>query len=94
MVSMHPWEEMLAERTDWMQRQQNAKRQAEQKYALRQCFINHAYPPSTTSLTELKPINLSDLRLETRHHGKALFIRSFYMMSYGTIEGFGERYGL
>ena len=36
-----------------------------------------AYPPSTSTLTELVPIDISMLRLETHHHGKVLIIRSF-----------------
>lgn len=35
------------------------------------------FPPSRTPLAELQPILLSDLRLETHHKGKILFVRTF-----------------
>lgn len=49
----------------------------QQKRQLRTCFINFAYPPSTTPLRDLKPIRLSELRLETHHAGRVLFVRKF-----------------
>ncbi|KAK5130014.1 hypothetical protein LTR08_002530 [Meristemomyces frigidus] len=52
-------------------------RQQASGYALRQHFINHAYPPSTKVVGELKQIVISDLRLETHHTGKVLFVRTF-----------------
>lgn len=35
-----------------------------------------AYPPSTTPAAELSPMALSDLRLETRHAGQVLIVRT------------------
>lgn len=46
-------------------------------YKLRNCFIAFAYPPSTTPIQDLKPIKLSELRLETRHVGRVLIVRIF-----------------
>lgn len=43
---------------------------------VRTCFIGFAYPPSTTPLAELRPIEISDLRLETHHRGKVLILRA------------------
>ncbi|KAK0934192.1 hypothetical protein LTR29_014241 [Friedmanniomyces endolithicus] len=43
---------------------------------VRTCFISYAYPASTTPLAQLRPILISDLRLETHHHGKVLFLRT------------------
>ncbi|KAK5116852.1 hypothetical protein LTR85_009112 [Meristemomyces frigidus] len=44
---------------------------------MRQYFISQAYPPSTTLASALRPILISDLRLETHHRGKVLFVRTF-----------------
>lgn len=40
------------------------------------CFINHAYPPSTTPLLSLNPLSISDLSFETHHEGRVLFVRT------------------
>ena len=39
--------------------------------------ISDPYPPSTTPLLNLKPIGISELRLQTRHEGRALILRTF-----------------
>ncbi|KAK1061486.1 hypothetical protein LTR74_011000 [Friedmanniomyces endolithicus] len=46
------------------------------KYSIRTCFINYAYPPSTTPHAQLRPILISELRLETHHRGRALYVRT------------------
>ncbi|KAH8886380.1 TPR domain-containing protein [Thozetella sp. PMI_491] len=33
------------------------------------------YPPCTVEISELQPMNLADLRMETHHRGKVLFLR-------------------
>lgn len=43
----------------------------------KQTNIGEAYPPCTTPLTELKPITLRELRLETHHRGRVLVVRAF-----------------
>ncbi|KAK4543021.1 hypothetical protein LTR36_006019 [Oleoguttula mirabilis] len=48
-----------------------------QGHHVRQHFISHAYPPSTTPVSELEAITISDLRLETHHRGRVLFVRTF-----------------
>ncbi len=48
-----------------------------QMYNIYTCQLNHAYPPSSTPVSELKPISISELRLETRHVGRALIVRTF-----------------
>lgn len=44
---------------------------------MRTCFIGFTHPPSTTSLVDLEPIDISSLRLETHHLGKVLVVRTF-----------------
>lgn len=39
--------------------------------------ITSHYPPSTTEVANLKPISTSELRLETRHVGRVLIVRTF-----------------
>lgn len=46
-------------------------------HTVRSCQINHAYPPSITPLSGLKPITISELRLETHHIGRVLIVRTF-----------------
>ncbi|KAL1799689.1 hypothetical protein ACET3X_000031 [Alternaria dauci] len=38
-------------------------------------FVPPAYPPCTTSLENLEPIKIEDLRLETHHRGRYLLLR-------------------
>lgn len=42
---------------------------------IRTCFISYAYPPSVTPVSELSPVLISDLVLETHHRGKVLLVR-------------------
>lgn len=44
---------------------------------IRTCYIAPAYPPSTVEVRNLKPITLSELRLETHHAGRVLLVRTF-----------------
>lgn len=44
---------------------------------MRTCFITYAYPPCGLSLLDLKPMCISDLRLETHHVGRVLLVRTF-----------------
>jgi hypothetical protein len=39
-------------------------------------FLRQPYPPSTTSLDELTPIHISELRAGTHHRGNYLLVRS------------------
>lgn len=39
--------------------------------------MSFAYPPSKTPVAELSPISIDDLRLETHHIGRVLFVRAF-----------------
>jgi len=47
------------------------------EYTIRQCFIGEAYPPSVRAVADLKPMLISDLRLETHHTGRVLLLRTF-----------------
>lgn len=54
---------------------------------IRQYFIANPYPPSTSPIEQLQQINISDLRLETHHSGKVLFVRTFgHPRHFQTIE--------
>ncbi|KAF2770519.1 hypothetical protein EJ03DRAFT_270369 [Teratosphaeria nubilosa] len=44
---------------------------------VRRTYINFAYPPSIRTVTSLTPITISELRLETHHTGKVLFVKTF-----------------
>ncbi|KAH9810902.1 TPR domain-containing protein [Teratosphaeria destructans] len=44
---------------------------------VRRTYINFAYPPSIRTVTDLTPITISELRLETHHTGKVLFLKTF-----------------
>lgn len=44
-------------------------------YRIRSCFLGPPYPPSSLPIDALKPISLSDLRLETHHAGGVLIVR-------------------
>ncbi|KAK6441188.1 hypothetical protein LTR95_002593 [Oleoguttula sp. CCFEE 5521] len=46
-------------------------------HLIKQTFVGEAYKPSTTEITDLKPIYLRDLRLETHHIGRILLVRVF-----------------
>jgi hypothetical protein len=46
-------------------------------YNIRTCQISYTYSPSTTPLSDLKPINISELQLETHHVGRVLIVRTF-----------------
>lgn len=54
-----------------MQRQANEMGQEARQY-----FVGDAYPPCTKPLSELEPMSLKDLQLDTHHRGKALFVRT------------------
>ncbi|KAK0847623.1 hypothetical protein LTR03_006182 [Friedmanniomyces endolithicus] len=52
------------------------------KPSLEECLdvcsiISYAYPPSVIPLAHLQPMFISDLRLETHHHGRALYLKTF-----------------
>lgn len=42
-----------------------------------QTVIGFSYPPCTLPLSALRPMHFNDLRLETRHEGRVLFVRAF-----------------
>ncbi|KAK4958960.1 hypothetical protein LTR10_003759 [Elasticomyces elasticus] len=46
-------------------------------YHVRTCAISYAYPPSIVKVAELKPMLIEELRLETHHRGRVLFVRAF-----------------
>ncbi|KAK5723705.1 hypothetical protein LTR15_005404 [Elasticomyces elasticus] len=45
-------------------------------FSARYMFITQVYPPSTLPAGQLEPIHISDLRLETRHEGQVLLLRT------------------
>ncbi|KAK4888300.1 hypothetical protein LTR27_012795 [Elasticomyces elasticus] len=45
-------------------------------FSARYMFITQVYPPSTSPAGQLEPIHISDLRLETRHEGQILLLRT------------------
>ncbi|KAK5745539.1 hypothetical protein LTR17_001410 [Elasticomyces elasticus] len=47
-----------------------------QEFLARYMFINHVYPPSIVPAEQLEPMHISDLRLETRHEGRVLLLRT------------------
>ncbi|KJX98290.1 TPR domain-containing protein [Zymoseptoria brevis] len=44
---------------------------------IRQSIVSYAYPPCTRPLAELKPITIGELRVETNHRGRVLFVKTF-----------------
>ncbi|KAF2482043.1 hypothetical protein BDY17DRAFT_325539 [Neohortaea acidophila] len=48
-----------------------------QESQIRRYRSYHEYPPSTTPMASLQPISISDLRLETHHCGRVLFVHTF-----------------
>lgn len=52
------------------------QRQAQDPGSLKQqYFLCDPYPPSTKNISELSPISISELNLDTHHRGKVLFAR-------------------
>ncbi|KAK3634417.1 hypothetical protein LTR56_015296 [Elasticomyces elasticus] len=47
-----------------------------QEFLARYMFINHVYPPSIMPTEQLEPMHIPDLRLETRHEGRVLLLRT------------------
>ena len=41
---------------------------------LLQTVVGYAYPPSTTKLVHLNPMDISELRLETHYRGRVLIV--------------------
>ncbi|KAJ8605982.1 hypothetical protein MRB53_041275 [Persea americana] len=44
---------------------------------VRQTVIGYAYPPCAIPLADLQPITINELKLETVHRGRVLFVRTF-----------------
>ncbi|KAK5682700.1 hypothetical protein LTS10_005830 [Elasticomyces elasticus] len=47
-----------------------------EQFSARYMFITQVYPPSTLPAGQLEPMHISDLRLETRHEGQVLLLRT------------------
>ena len=52
-----------------------SKRDAEESNTNRSYFIGTPYPPSSKSASELSPLSIDDLELESHHRGKVLVLR-------------------
>ena len=51
------------------------KRDAEESSTSRSYFIGAPYPPSSKSVSDLSPLSIDDLQLESHHRGKVLVLR-------------------
>ncbi|EGP88877.1 uncharacterized protein MYCGRDRAFT_39064 [Zymoseptoria tritici IPO323] len=66
-------QDQFSEQAEWELAQELAKPQG----IIRTTIVGYAYSPCILPVAQLKPITIDELRLETHHRGRVLFVKTF-----------------